>query len=116
VKEFVDKLTGVTTADDDDKKIEFFKTRDPKVLIETIVKYELTDATKKAAVKIAMEGETKGGTGADRDEKLSLTVYGDGSEFTDDGMSKYLYEKEIDIKHTFGKAENPQKGNSEKTF
>ncbi|CAJ0630016.1 8579_t:CDS:2 [Entrophospora sp. SA101] len=90
----------------ENKELTWFFTQKPKTVIQTIVNYSLENPAEKEKIKSEMEGKMDSN---DNKKVLDRRVYGNGTEFTEAGIRKYLFEKEVGLTHSFSKNEPKKK-------
>jgi len=95
------------TADEQDK-LEYFFTLDPQYVIGAIATYQIKNAS---TIKTDTKNDMKAAKDpADNTKGLDLTVYGDGTEITEEGTIKYLGEKLGGINHSYRSSQTPTPG------
>ena len=91
--------------------LDWFFTRDPEIVVETIALQELeVDSKLKEQILKEMEDYKDGG------KRLDKSKYGDGKEFTEEGIIKYYTEKLGGQNHSKKKYEKPFKDQQQEGF
>ena len=102
----MDGIYGLPDKNDKDHDwLDWFFTRNPEVVVGTIALQELkADSNLKKQILKEMEDYKEDQKGLVR---LDLSVYGDGKEFSEDGIIKYYTEKLGGQNHVQKKYESP---------
>jgi hypothetical protein len=95
----------------ENEKLTWFFTLYPSKVIKTTSAFSLTDNTEKERVKAEMNSKKD-----TNNLPLSKKEYGNGKEFTDEGMVKFLYEEELSLSHKYALDQTPKRHDSGKDF